>query len=365
MGMLTFNVRLLTFYLILLAALTALAVVAGRLVTDGARISYVQTIGDNSDIIALDIEHALAVNLTRNPWMDFGAAWSPDGTRMAYISTQGSTRESRRGSSRGSQIQLFLLTLDQGVRLLDEWVSPAYHPVWSPDGKSIVYEIESGNRRHLSIVEVDQPLVPGENPRLLIASQTDDRLPAWSPDGTRIAFVSWREGNADIFVIDPDGRNLVNLTRHPGWDVSPAWSPDGTQIAFFALRDRYRELYVMDADGGNVRQLTNAQEVNNGNYWGAPAWSPDGSAIAYQTVIDGDPEIVVTSVDGTRQRTLTAAQERDALPVWLPGDRGIVYMSGRGMASALYLVDVDGSNPHRLTSEDVSSQYPMLWTNAN
>ncbi|MCC6803546.1 MAG: PD40 domain-containing protein [Anaerolineae bacterium] len=348
--MLTFNLRLLTVNLILFVVLVASAVGLGRLLPGGARITFVQTRGDDSEIIALDIDHALAANLTRSPGRDFSASWSPDGRRMAFVSL------------RDGQLQLYLLTLGEGVRLLSDRAALSNHPVWSPDGESIVYEVGRGNIRHLWIVDVDQPLIPDQNPRALAVSQTDDRLPAWSPDGARIAFVSLREGNAEIYTIAPDGGDLVNLTRNPGWDVNPAWSPDGSQIAFFALRDRYRELYVMDRDGGNVRQLTNAQEVNNGNYWGAPAWSPDGTRIAYQTVLDGSPQIVVTTVEGGQDYRLTGAQKVNALPLWLPDDRGIVYMSGRGMASALYLVDVDGGSPRRLTPADAISQYPVLWS---
>lgn len=348
--MLAFNIRFLTLNVLVLVVLVASAVGLGRLLPGGARISFVQTRGDDSEIFALDINYALAVNLTRSPGRDFSATWSPDGRRMAFV------------SARAGRFQLYLFALGEGARLLGDEAAISNHPVWSPDGKSIVYEVERGNIRHLWIVDVDQPLVPGENPRALAASQTDDRLPAWSPDGARIAFVSLREGNAEIYTIAPDGSHLVNLTRHPGWDVNPAWSPDGTQIAFFALRDRYRELYVMDRDGGNVRQLTQAQEVNNGNYWGAPAWSPDGTRIAYQTVLDGSPEIIVTTLDTGQDYRLTQAQDVNALPVWLPDGRGIVYMSGRGMASALYLVDVDGGSPRRLTPSDAISQYPVLWS---
>lgn len=346
--MFTFNFRLLTFNLLVLSALVGLSVAGGRLLSDGVRLSFEQTRDDNTDIYALDLSQTLAVNLTRNPAPDMGAAWSPDGTRMAFI------------SARAGQFQLYVMALGGAARRLGEWqVAASYRPVWSPDGRAIAYEVEVNNLRHIAIVEVDEPLVAGVNPRMLTASQTDDRFPVWSPDGTRLAFTSWREGNAEIYTINPDGSSLVNLTHDPGWDVSPAWSPDGTRIAFFGLRDRYRELYVMDSAGGSAHQLTDAREVNNGNFWRAPLWSPDGEALAYQTVVGGSPQMHVTAADGTGGYRLTDEPALDGLPLWLSGGRGVIYVSALGSGSALFLDDGFGVRP--LTPANVVSKAPTRW----
>jgi TolB protein len=97
-----------------------------------------------------------------------------------------------------------------------------------------------------------------------------DYHPAWSPDGSRIAFASNRDGDDDIYVMDADGRNVRQLTDVPLWfERSPVWSPDGTRIAFVSDRDYDYDIYVMDADGGNVRQLTDDPGRDT-----SPVWSP-------------------------------------------------------------------------------------------
>ena len=354
----TLPLRLLTFdfvrwigaLLVTLMALMLLAAGLGRALPATPGISMEETHGDNTEISLLDVDRSLRVNLTRSPALDFNAAWSLDGTRMAFTSI------------RDGRVQLLLLTLGTGGgvrRLGDQSIASSVRPVWSPDGKSVVYEVELHNAKDLYIVDVDAPLIPGDNPRPLVVSRWDDRFPVWSPDGSQIAFVSWRTGDAEIFLIHPDGSNLTNLTNDPGWDVSPAWSPDGSQIAFFSLRGVYRQLYVMNRDGSGVRQLTNTQEVNNGNYWGAPVWSPDGQAIAYQSVINGSPKIVVAQVDGSGERSLTDDARLEALPLWLPGER-MVYMAGVGAHTALYVVDGDGYT-RALTPDDLSVKAPTLW----
>ena len=96
-------------------------------------------------------------------------------------------------------------------------------------------------------------------------------------DGKRIAFVSDRDGNPEIYVMDTDGGNLQNLTDNPAVDHSPSWSPDGKRIAFVSDRDgNPNEIYVMDTDGGNLQNLTNNPADDDG-----PSWSPDGKHIAF------------------------------------------------------------------------------------
>ena len=115
----------------------------------------------------------------------------------------------------------------------------------------------------------------GSDPVNLTNDPYDDRFPAWSPDGNRLAFASSRVGNFELYVMDADGSNLVRLTQERGYDRVPAWSPDGTKIAFFTDRDgsysdssKNYEIYVMDADGSNQVRLT-----NNSAWDGQPTWS--------------------------------------------------------------------------------------------
>ena len=115
--------------------------------------------------------------------------------------------------------------------------------------------------------------VDGENTVNLTQNpQALNKQPSWSPDGRRIAFESWAVGNHDIYVMDADGKNVVRLNDNFAWDAFPAWSPDGEQIAFTSLRNLMGEaIFVMNSDGSNVTQLT--QGANHGTVrW--VSWRP-------------------------------------------------------------------------------------------
>jgi hypothetical protein len=104
----------------------------------------------------------------------------------------------------------------------------------------------------------------------------DVQTPAWSPDGRKIAFVSDRDGNSEIYVIHADGSEQRNLTRQPASDSHPSWSPDGRKLAFVSRRDGNAEIYVMNADGSELRNVTRTPSDDLD-----PAWSPNGRAIAF------------------------------------------------------------------------------------
>ena len=135
----------------------------------------------------------------------------------------------------------------------------------------------------------------------------------------RIAFMSDRDGNWEIYVMDIDGKNQRKLTNNRHDDGYPSWLPDGKRIVFTSKRDGNREIYVMDADGGNQLNLTN-------NRWSDdeyPSWSPDGKRIAF--VSDRDKkvknflitsEIYVMDADGRNQQKLTNNPHTDGNPAW-------------------------------------------------
>ncbi len=116
----------------------------------------------------------------------------------------------------------------------------------------------------------------------LTGSPADDLAPAWAPDSTRIAFETIRDGNGEIYVMNADGSNEVNISGHPADDGAPAWSPDGTMIAFESLRDGQEEIYLMNADGSEQERLTTGPGLKL-----APSWSEDGKEIVF-TRIEGD-----------------------------------------------------------------------------
>ena len=97
-----------------------------------------------------------------------------------------------------------------------------------------------------------------------------DSEPAWSPDGAKIAFISERDGNFEIYVMNANGSGQTNLTNNAAYDSQPAWSPDGAKIAFTSERDGNGETYVMNADGSGQTNLTNYPRLD-----GYPAWSPE------------------------------------------------------------------------------------------
>jgi Tol biopolymer transport system component len=143
--------------------------------------------------------------------------------------------------------------------------------------------------------------------------------PAWSPDGTKIAFATNRDGNYEIYTMNPDGTGPTRLTNNTSSDYEPAWSPDGTKIAFATNRDGNDEIYTMNADASNQTRLTNNTAVD-----AAPAWSPDGTKIAFKSTGDTDPfayryEIYTMNADGSSQTNLTNNPGADdSVPDWQP-----------------------------------------------
>ena len=139
------------------------------------------------------------------------------------------------------------------------------------------------------------------------------------PVVARFLSVSERMGNPDIWLRDEEGGE-VQLTHHMASDLAPVWSPNGASVAFVTSRDGDSEIYVMDADGSNQANLTgNAADDQ------APAWSPDGSLIAFESLRDGARDIYVMNADGTEQVRLTSGPGLSFAPHWDVGGSDIVF----------------------------------------
>ena len=181
--------------------------------------------------------------------------------------------------------------------------------------------------------------------------QEPDLTEAPPPLPCTITFDSDRDGNWEIYRMAPDGSDTVNLSNNLGDDFDPAWSPDGSQIAFVSNRENGQEggqfIYVMNADGSNVRQLT----FENGSNW--PDWSHDGSRITYTS----NDDVFVINADGSGQSiNITNNPEKDAQSTWSPDGKKIAWISNR----TIFVMDADGSNIRQLTKEGTSDG--VEWT---
>jgi len=181
----------------------------------------------------------------------------------------------------------------------------------------------------------------------VVASETEQ------PVG-RIAFVSHRDGDAEIYVMDADGSNQDRLTNSPGPDRGPAWSPDGTRIAFSTTRGGDEEICIMNADGSNPVPFTNNPGVSDWNL----AWSPDGSKIAWICCRSGAGGVIkVMNVNGSGLGSIPGNTQNDQ-PDWSPDGSRIVFTSYRDGNNEVYVMGSNGSGQTPLTNNPGDDWYP-------
>jgi WD40 repeat protein len=166
-----------------------------------------------------------------------------------------------------------------------------------------------------------------------------DLDPAWSPNGSRIAF-RHLDGNAEIYTMNADGTGQTNITNNPASDYEPAWSPNGNKIAFWSNRDGNNEIYTMNTDGSGVARITN--NAGGGREEG-PTWSPDGTKIAFRSYRDGNAEIYTMNADGTGPTRVTNNPAVDEEPAWSPDGTKIAFRSERDGNAQIYTMNTDGS----------------------
>ena len=168
--------------------------------------------------------------------------------------------------------------------------------------------------------------------------------PSWSPDGTRLAFVSNRSGDEEIYVAKADGTGVTRLTRLPGPDLSPAWSSDGRRLAW----SRNAEIWTMSAAGAGKRRLVGRSKVWHEHH--SPAWH--GSAIVYSSTRSSAFNTELFRVPAKRL-TFTKGSDGvlgdDSMPVFSPDGRRIAFTSNRDQQGEIYVMNPDGSGQKRLT----------------
>jgi Tol biopolymer transport system component len=168
---------------------------------------------------------------------------------------------------------------------------------------------------------------------------------AWSPDGSKIAFVSTRDINGGIYMMNRDGSDQIRLTDNLALAWGSVWSPDGKRIAFVSSREGNVDIYVMNSDGSQLTRLTKDSARDE-----RVAWSPDGNKIAFDSEINGNVDICVINSDGSAQTRLTNKPGSDWGPIWSLDGRKIVFVSELNGNSEIYAMNSDGSQQTPLTN---------------
>jgi TolB protein len=251
--------------------------------------------------------------------------------RIAYITTnnQGSKQQSH---------QLQVADADGfNPQTVASSIEPLMSPSWSPDGKKVAYV--SFERKTAAIYL--QTLATGERTRVAEFPGING-APAWSPDGTRLALTLSKDGSPDIYVLNLSTRALTKLTKSFSIDTEPSWSPDGSHIVFTSDRGGKPQIYMVPSQGGEEKRLT-----FSGNYNARASFSPDGRSLVMVHGNGNDYRIAVLDM-ATRSINVLTGGPSDESPSFAPNGTMILYASKKGRTGFLSAVSLDGKMQQKL-----------------
>ncbi|MDI6740050.1 MAG: Tol-Pal system beta propeller repeat protein TolB [Candidatus Edwardsbacteria bacterium] len=240
----------------------------------------------------------------------------------------------------GKHKELAVMDYDgQGAGRLTAFGSTVLSPDWSPDGGRLALMSFAGPQTVVYTLDLS-----ARTSQELLRQPGVNVSPAWAPDGSALALTMSRDGNAEIFTYDLRTKAQRRLTNSWAIDCSPAWSPSGREIAFVSDRAGSPQIYLMDADGGNIRRL-----IYEGSYNTSPAWSPKGDLIAFVSRVKGEFQICTISPTGDGHTQLTYEGDNED-PSWSPDGLHLAFSSDRTGRDEIWLMHWDGSEQRAVTS---------------
>lgn len=272
---------------------------------DGKWLAFLVGDENRSSIDVLNLDNRERFTVTKGTGRFVNPRWSSDSKRIVFLGIH---------PDKGSRVYITSVEQISPARLSD--IEATRVGDWSPDGEAVVFSSEDSKRTGIHVRNPD-----GVNQRQMTCAK--DYGAVWSPDSRQLAFLSERDGNPDVYVMDRDsldelcaGKKDVRSeayqlteTDEPESDVS--WSPDGKWLLFVSERDGNKEIYVMEASGNKQTRLT-YNEIPDYQ----PVWSPNGGKIVFVSELDGDPDIFMMNDKGEDQVRLTNNDEMDLLPDW-------------------------------------------------
>ena len=248
-------------------------------------------------------------------------------TRIAYVVKS------------GGQFKLQIADADgQGALTALTSNEPIISPVWSPDGSKLAY-VSFEKKKPVIYVH---SLASGQ--RQVVANfKGSNSAPAWSPDGRKLAVVLSKDGNSQIYSVNADGTGVQRLTNSAGIDTEPRYSPDGGSIYFTSDRGGSPQIYRMSANGGDAQRVT-----FDGSYNVSPRPSPDGKSLAFISRRDGRFQLAVMDLASKQVQILTDSH-KDESPSFAPNSRMILIATETGGRGVLSAVSSDGRIKQRLS----------------
>jgi TolB protein len=264
------------------------------------------------------------------------------GTRVAYITSNAT------GGGK-QQVQLQVADADGfNPQTIVTSKEPLMSPAWSPDGQRLAYVSFEKGRPSVYVQEV----FTGKR-RKVASYKGINGAPAWSPDGRKLALTLSKDGNPDIYVLDLGRRSLNKLTRHYAIDTEPAWSPDGRYIVFTSDRGGKPQIYRVPAAGGKVKRMT-----FEGSYNARASYAPDGNSLVMVTRQNGQFRIGVLDLENGAMRVLSAGR-LDESPSFAPNGSMIIYATKIRGKGELAAVSVDGNVRQRLALQAGDVREPV------
>ena len=272
-------------------------------------------------------------------------------TKLAFVSDR--NRERLGGTVENREVKEIYIADYDGANQRRMTVSRQLNinPSWSPDARALAYTTYRPNP-DIFVSFIYQGVL--QNPTKGVGT---NYLPVYSPDGTRIAFMSARDGNPEIYVMNVDGSNLRRLTNHPAGDGTPTWAPNGSQIAFVSDRTGQPQLYVMGADGANLRRLT-----MNESWADRPTWSPAPyNEIAFSARTGAGFDIKAYDIATGQTRQITFGEGSNEGPAYSPNGRHLAFTSTRFGGVQVFTIGRDGRNLRQITR--VGNNQTPAWSN--
>jgi TolB protein len=315
---------------------------------DGSKMAFISSRTGSYQIWTMNADGTGQRQVTDGKRPYFYPSWSPDSTQLTF---QGLIHEGER-----LDYDIFACKADgtDMRQLTDDWFDQE-QPLWSPDGSQILYKSESKEGEWGGPDELWTVTPDGRTATQLTHTPTAYEFQhTWSPDGSKIAFVSTHDtqehddmNRNEIYVMDKDGSNQRKVTNEPQGAYNPAWSPDGTKLAY-TWRRKNSEIAVINEDGTGRQVLT---DLPTEDMW--PEWSPDGSTIAFTSMRKNITfEMRTVPADGGEGATsLLAEPIDDQQPHYSPDGKTIAFHAARekdGLED-VFACDADGSNLRRLT----------------